>query len=51
MRRGPHRREVVMLDLEDFGTNPHAVEFGDHGVLYCPGWAKESKGSARLSHT
>jgi site-specific recombinase XerD len=42
---GLRRREVVMLDLEDFGTNPHAAEFGDHGVLYVR-WGKANKGSA-----
>lgn len=29
---GLRRREVAMLDLVDFGTNPHASEFGDFGV-------------------
>jgi site-specific recombinase XerD len=42
---GLRRREVVMLDLEDFGTNPHAAEFGDHGVLYVR-WGKANKASA-----
>jgi site-specific recombinase XerD len=31
---GLRRREVRMLDVEDFGTNPHAPEFGRLGVLY-----------------
>ncbi len=31
---GLRRREVRMLDLEDFGTNPRAPEFGRLGVLY-----------------
>lgn len=34
-----------MLELSDFGTNPHAREFGEHGVLYVR-WGKASKGSA-----
>jgi site-specific recombinase XerD len=29
---GLRRTEVAMLDLADFGANPHAPEFGDHGV-------------------
>jgi hypothetical protein len=33
-----------MLDLEDFGTNPHAPEFADRGVLYVR-WGKATKGS------
>lgn len=31
---GLRRNEVQMLDLADLGRNPHAPEFGDHGVLY-----------------
>ncbi len=31
---GLRRREVRMLDLGDFGVNPHAAEFGRLGVLY-----------------
>lgn len=41
---GLRRREVVMLDLADFGANPHAPEFGEHGVLYVR-WGKAVKGS------
>src|SRR6266481_2337381 len=41
---GLRRREVAMLDLEDFGTNPHAPEFSDRGVLYVR-WGKATKGS------
>jgi len=41
---GLRRRELVMLDLADFGTNPHAPEFGDYGVVYVR-WGKASKGS------
>lgn len=40
---GLRRREVVMLDLADFGANPHAPEFGDYGVVYVR-WGKASKG-------
>jgi integrase/recombinase XerC len=31
---GLRRREVRMLDTNDFGVNPHAPEFGRLGVLY-----------------
>lgn len=41
---GLRRRELVMLELPDLGTNPHAPEFGDRGVVYVR-WAKSSKGS------
>jgi site-specific recombinase XerD len=41
---GLRRREVVMLELADLGTNPHAPEFGQRGVLYVR-WGKASKGS------
>ena len=42
---GLRRREVVMLDLQDFGSNPHAQQFGTCGVLYVR-WGKANKGSA-----
>ena len=41
---GLRRRELVMLDLADFGANPHAPEFGGYGVVYVR-WGKASKGS------
>jgi site-specific recombinase XerD len=41
---GLRRRELVMLDMADFGANPHAPEFGDYGVVYVR-WGKASKGS------
>jgi integrase/recombinase XerC len=31
---GLRRNEVRMLELIDFGTNPHAAEFGPYGVVY-----------------
>jgi site-specific recombinase XerD len=40
---GLRRRELAMLDLEDFGNNPHAPEFGGYGVVYVR-WGKASKG-------
>ena len=42
---GLRRREVRMLDVEDFGTNPHAAEFGRLGVVYVR-HGKAMKGSA-----
>jgi integrase/recombinase XerC len=33
-----------MLDLADFGANPHALEFGEYGVAYVR-WGKASRGS------
>lgn len=41
---GLRRREVVMLELGDFGSNPKAAEFGSYGVVYVR-WGKASKGS------
>lgn len=41
---GLRRREVVMLDVADFGTNPHAAEFGAYGVVYVR-WGKANRGS------
>jgi integrase/recombinase XerC len=42
---GLRRREVRMLDVEDFGVNPQAPEFGRLGVLYVR-HGKAMKGSA-----
>jgi integrase len=41
---GLRRRELIMLDVADFGPNPKAPEFGSYGVLYVR-WGKASKGS------
>jgi site-specific recombinase XerD len=41
---GLRRNEVRMLDLADFGRNPHAPEFGEFGVLYVR-HGKAKKGS------
>lgn len=41
---GLRRREARMLDLADFGRNPHARQFGDFGVCYVR-WGKAMKGS------
>ena len=42
---GLRRNETRMLDVADFGTNPHAPEFGEHGVCYVR-HGKAMKGSA-----
>ena len=41
---GLRRREVRMLDVADFGRNPHGPEFGDYGVCYVR-YGKARKGS------
>lgn len=41
---GLRRRELVMLEIADFGSNPKAPEFGEYGVVYVR-WGKASKGS------
>jgi integrase/recombinase XerC len=42
---GLRRAEVAMLDVVDFGTNPHAREFGEYGVCRVR-FGKAAKGSA-----
>ena len=42
---GLRRNETRMLDVADFGTNPHAPEFGERGVCYVR-HGKAMKGSA-----
>jgi len=41
---GLRRREVLMLEAADFGSNPQACEFGEFGVCYVR-WGKASRGS------
>ncbi|MFG6202412.1 tyrosine-type recombinase/integrase, partial [Nonomuraea sp. JJY05] len=41
---GLRRNEVRMLDVADFGRNPHAAEFGEYGVCYVR-YGKAMKGS------
>jgi integrase/recombinase XerC len=41
---GLRRREAAMLDIADFGANPHAPEFGERGVCYVR-YGKAMKGS------
>ena len=42
---GLRRNETRMLDVVDFGTNPHGAEFGEFGVCYVR-HGKAMKGSA-----
>jgi integrase/recombinase XerC len=42
---GLRRNETRMLDVADFGRNPHAQEFGDFGICYLR-YGKANKGSA-----
>ncbi|MFD7447132.1 hypothetical protein [Streptomyces sp. NPDC059909] len=44
---GLRRREVIKLDLADFGHNPHAPEFGEFGA--CPGGRCTSTALRRFS--
>jgi integrase/recombinase XerC len=41
---GLRRRELLMLEVHDFGRNPRAPEFADFGVCYVR-WGKASRGS------
>lgn len=41
---GLRRRELLMLEVHDFGRNPRAPEFGDFGVCYVR-WGKATRGS------
>ena len=43
---GLRRRELVMLDLTDFGPNPHVPRFGDYGAMT---WHPASTGLDRWS--
>ena len=42
---GLRRNETRMLDVADFGRNPHGVEFGEYGVCYVR-YGKATTGSA-----
>lgn len=42
---GLRRREALMLEAADFGSNPQAPEFGDFGVCYVR-FGKATRGSA-----
>jgi site-specific recombinase XerD len=41
---GLRRRELLMLEAQDFGANPKAPEFGEFGVCHVR-WGKASRGS------
>jgi hypothetical protein len=45
---GLRRRELVMLELADIGSNPKAPESGTYGVLYIR-WGKASRGGGPAS--
>ncbi|TXH16319.1 MAG: site-specific integrase [Mycobacterium sp.] len=47
---GLRRRELVMLDLTDFGPNPHVARYGNYGALTVR-WAKGTKGSGPRRRT
>lgn len=47
---GLRRTEVAMLDVVDFGANPHAAEFGDFGLCRVR-FGKAKKGSAPKPRT
>lgn len=47
---GLRRRELVMLDLTDFGPNPHVPRFGNYGAMTVR-WAKGTKGSGPRRRT
>jgi hypothetical protein len=47
---GLRRNETRMLDLADFGRNPHAPEFGGRGVCYVR-YGKATKGSPPKRHS
>lgn len=44
---GLRRRELIQLDVHDFGRNPKAAEFGDFGVCATSGSAKPTRGAHR----
>ena len=47
---GLRRRELVMLELTDFGPNPHVPDYGNYGALTVR-WAKGTKGSGPRRRT
>lgn len=47
---GLRRRELVMLDVTDFGPNPHVPAYGNYGALTVR-WAKGTKGSGPRRRT
>lgn len=47
---GLRRRELTMLDLTDFGPNPHVLDYGNYGALTVR-WAKGTNGSGPRRRT
>ena len=47
---GLRRRELVMLDVTDFGPNPNVPRYGNYGALTVR-WAKGTKGSGPRRRT
>jgi integrase/recombinase XerD len=47
---GLRRREMTMLDLEDFGPNPHVSDYGRFGAVQVR-WAKGTAGSGPRRRT
>ena len=47
---GLRRREVAMLDVQDFGPNPHVPAYGDYGAVTVR-WAKGTAGSGPRRRT
>lgn len=47
---GLRRRELTMLDLEDFGPNPHVADYGRFGAVLVR-WAKGTAGSGPRRRT
>lgn len=47
---GLRRRELLMLDLTDFGPNPHVPRYGNYGAMTVR-WAKATKGSGPRRRT
>lgn len=47
---GLRRRELTMLDLHDFGPNPHVPEYGNFGAVTIR-WAKGTAGSGPRRRT
>jgi integrase/recombinase XerD len=47
---GLRRREMTMLDLEDFGPNPHVSDYGRFGAVQVR-WAKGTSGSGPRRRT
>lgn len=47
---GLRRRELLRLQIHDFGPNPHVQSYGSYGAVYVR-WGKDSQGSAPKRRT